>query len=193
MSDDHVKMTKTTPLQFATALLGGLFAPLIVIFLIIMLLVKIHDSHAQEKPLAMDSAEVDARIAPVGHLVIADANAVHVDMTGEQVFNAVCTACHTPGAMGAPKFGNKAMWAPRIAQGYQTLISHALSGIRQMPPRGGNPNLSDLEIARAVAYMADAGGAKFTPPAAPAAPVKPAGATPAAATPASAAPAAAQK
>ncbi len=174
MSDDHIKMTKTTPMQFTVALLGGLFAPLIVIFLIIMLLVKIHDSHAQERPLAMDSAAVDARIAPVGHLNIVDANAVHVDMTGEQVFNAVCTACHTPGALGAPKFGNKAMWAPRIAQGYQTLISHALSGIRSMPPRGGNPDLTNLEIARAVAYMADAGGAKFTPPAA--APATPAAA-----------------
>ena len=185
MSDNHIK-SKTTPLQFTLALLGGLFAPLVVIILIISLLVKIHDSHAQEKPLAMDSAEVEARIAPVGHLKVVDANAVHVDMTGEQVFNAVCTACHTPGALGAPKFGNKAMWAPRIAQGYQTLISHALSGIRQMPPRGGNPDLSNLEIARAVAYMADAGGAKFTPPdAPPAASATPAaGAAPAAATPA---------
>lgn len=170
MSDDHIKMTKTTPMQFTVALLGGLFAPTIVIILIISLLVKIHMSHAQEIPLAMNPASVDARIAPVGQLTIVDANVVHVDKTGEQVFNAVCTACHTPGALGAPKFGNKAAWAPRIKQGYQTLISHALSGIRQMPPRGGNPDLSNLEIARAVAYMADAGGAKFTPPDAPATP-----------------------
>ncbi|MHB1678627.1 MAG: c-type cytochrome [Sulfuriferula sp.] len=167
MSDDHIKMTKTTPLQFTMALLGGLFAPLIAIILIIGLLVKIHMSHAQEMPVAMDPAAVAARIAPVGQLTIVDASVVHVDKTGEQVFSAVCTACHTPGALGAPKFGNKAEWGPRIKQGYQTLISHALSGIRQMPPRGGNPDLSNLEIARAVAYMADAGGAKFTPPDAP--------------------------
>ena len=126
--------------------------------------------------MAMDAASVAARIQPVGQLNVVDANAVHVDKTGEEVFNAVCTACHTPGALGAPKFGNKAAWGPRIKQGYQTLISHAESGIRQMPPRGGNPDLSDLEIARAVAYMADAGGANFTPPAA-----MPAAGTPAAA------------
>lgn len=168
MSDDHTKMTKTTPLQFVMALLGGLFAPLIAIILIFSLIVKIHMSHAEQMSTAMDAASVDARIKPVAQLNIVDANAVHVDKTGEEVFNAVCTACHTPGALGAPKFGNKVEWGPRIKQGYQTLISHAESGIRQMPPRGGNPDLSDLEIARAVAYMADAGGAKFTPPAAPA-------------------------
>ena len=183
MSDDHIEMTKTTPLQFMMALLGGLFAPLIAIILIISLIVKIHMSHVHEMPVAMDAEAVAERIQPVGQVTIVDANAVHVDMTGEQVFNAVCTACHTPGALGAPKFGNKTDWGPRIKQGYQTLISHALSGIRQMPSRGGNPDLTDLEIARAVAYMADAGGAKFTPPAAPAVAAAPA--------PASGAPAAA--
>ncbi|MDA8328781.1 MAG: c-type cytochrome [Betaproteobacteria bacterium] len=178
MSDDHIKMSKTTPMQVVSAVLGGLLPPLIAIILIVVLVIKIQMSHSSAAPLNMDPKVVDARIKPVGDLVVADLSKVHVDMTGEQVFNAVCTACHTPGALGAPIFGNKALWAPRIKQGYQTLISHAENGIRSMPARGGNPDLSDLEIARAVAYMANAGGANFTPPAAPSAPA--ATATPAA-------------
>ncbi len=182
MSDNHIKMGKTTPMQFIMAVLGGLFAPLVAIILIVGLVMKVQASHIPDTAKQAESVEaaVDARIKPVGTLVVADANAVHVELTGEQVFNAVCTACHTPGALGAPKFGNKGDWGPRIKQGYATLISHAENGIRQMPARGGNPDLSDLEIERAVAYMADAGGAKFTPPAAPAA-AAPAAAAPAAA------------
>lgn len=181
MSHDPIKMSKTTPMQFLTAVLGSLFPPLFAIILIAVMVTKIEKGHAEAPASSMDDTEVEARIHPIGTLVAADPNAVHIDMQGEQVFNAVCTACHTPGALGAPKFGNKAMWGPRIKQGYATLISHAENGIRQMPPRGGNPDLTDLEIERAVAYMADAGGAKFTPPAAPtpAAPATSAAPTPA--------------
>ena len=176
MSDHDVKMTKTTPQQFFFALWGGLFAPIIAIALIVGLIAKIQGSHSTEQALAYNDQAVAERIHPVGAVNIVDANAVHIDKTGEEVFGAVCTACHTPGALGAPKFGDKSEWGPRIKQGYETLIKHALDGNRQMPARGGNPDLTDLEVERAVAYMANSGGAKFTPPAAPA----PAAAAPAA-------------
>ena len=65
--------------------------------------------------------------------------------------------------MNAPKIGDKAQWEPRIAQGYETLVSHAVNGIRTMPAKGGNPDLSDAEIAAAVAEMANQAGAKFDP------------------------------
>ncbi|MHB1174633.1 MAG: c-type cytochrome [Sulfuriferula sp.] len=190
MSDDQATMTKTTPQQFFVALWAGMFAPIIAIALILGLIAKIQGSHGEKDSLEFNSKATLARIQPVGQLNIVDASAPRVEMEGKQVFDAVCTACHTPGALGAPKFGNKADWAPRIKQGYATLIKHAEEGIRQMPPRGGNPDLSDIEIARAVAYMADDAGAKFTPPegAAPApgaapgaAPAPAAGAAPAAA------------
>jgi cytochrome c5 len=168
MSDHDTKMTKTTPQQFFMALWGGLFAPLLAIALIVGLVAKIEGSHSSEAALAYNDKAVEERIHPVGEVNIVDASAVHVDKEGSEVFGEVCTACHTPGALGAPKFGDKAAWGPRIKQGYDTLIQHAENGIRQMPPRGGNPDLTDIEIARAVAYMANAGGAKFTPPAAPA-------------------------
>ncbi|WP_413438197.1 c-type cytochrome [Sulfuriferula sp. GW1] len=169
MSDDHVKMTKTTPQQFFVALWAGMFAPIIAIALILGLIAKIQGSHGEKDSLEYNTKATLERIQPVGQLNIVDASAPRVEKEGKQVFDEVCTACHTPGALGAPKFGNKADWAPRIKQGYDTLIKHAEQGIRQMPPRGGNPDLSDIEIARAVAYMADAAGAKFTPPEAPAA------------------------
>ncbi len=111
-------------------------------------------------------AQVEENIKPVASVEVAVADAgPHVDKTGEEVVTAVCGMCHTAGLMNAPKIGDKGQWAPRIAQGYDTLINHAINGIRSMPARGGNAALTDGEIANAVAYMADKGGANFTPPA----------------------------
>ena len=179
MSDDHAKMTKTTPQQFFVALWAGMFAPIVAIGLIIGLIAHIQGTHGEHDSLAYNDKATDARIKPIGTVVVVDASAVRVEKEGSAVFAEVCTSCHTAGALGAPKFGDKAAWGSRIAQGYQTLIKHAEEGIRQMPPRGGNPDLSDIEIARAVAYMANDAGAKFVPPAPAAAPAA-AGATPAA-------------
>jgi cytochrome c5 len=81
--------------------------------------------------------------------------------SGEEVVKGVCAMCHAGGLMGAPKIGDKDGWAPRIAQGYDTLVQHAIHGVRMMPAKGGNPGLSDAEVARAVAYMANQGGANF--------------------------------
>lgn len=102
-------------------------------------------------------AAVEVAVAPVGP---------HTDKSGEEVVKAVCSACHTAGLMGAPKIGDKSMWGPRIAQGYETLIQHAIHGVRMMPAKGGNPDLTDGEIANAVAYMANQAGANFKAPAA---------------------------
>jgi len=76
---------------------------------------------------------------------------------GKEVFGKVCTACHTPGAAGAPKIGDKQAWAPRIAKGIATLDQHALHGFAGnsgiMPPKGGMASLSDQDVKDAVAYM----------------------------------------
>src|SRR3954452_11748228 len=110
---------------------------------------------------------VAERIRKVGTVEIRDANRPLA--TGEQVFKAQCTTCHTAGVAGAPKFGDAASWANRIKNGFDALVQSALKGKGAMPPQGGG-DFSDTEIARAVAYMANAGGAKFAEPAAPAAP-----------------------
>lgn len=72
---------------------------------------------------------------------------------GEQVYTATCLACHGAGVLGAPKFGDKAMWGPRIAQGIDTLHTNSINGIRMMPPKGGNATLKDEDVKAAVDYM----------------------------------------
>lgn len=84
--------------------------------------------------------------------------------TGEEVVAAVCAGCHAAGSLGAPKTGDKAAWGPRIAQGFEALVAAAIHGKNQMPPRGGAADLSDAEVARAVAYLANQAGADFAEP-----------------------------
>lgn len=111
--------------------------------------------------------EVAERLRRVGAIEIRDANRPLA--AGETVFKTQCVACHgTPGIPGAPHLGDAAAWGPRIGQGYAVLLEHALKGKGAMPPQGGG-DYEDLEIGRAVVYMADAGGAKFPVPERPAA------------------------
>jgi cytochrome c5 len=179
MADPHAKMTKTTPQEVVVAVVGGLLAPLLAIFLVVQLILGIQAKHVDVETSEAANKATLARIAPVATLEALDANAPRVEKSGEEVFNAVCTSCHTAGALGAPKFKNSGDWAPRIKRGYDTLVKHALEGIRQMPARGGNPDLSDTEVARAVVYMANAAGAKFKEPAAATPPAPAAAAAPA--------------
>ncbi len=113
-----------------------------------------------------DPAEVAARIQPVG------AVAIKVEggppKTGEEVYKAQCTACHAAGLAGAPKFGDAGAWGPRVGAGFAALVNSALKGKGNMGPQGGG-DFSDYEVSRAVVYMANAGGAKFDEPKAPAA------------------------
>ncbi len=85
-------------------------------------------------------------------------------MSGEQVYKAVCATCHGHGAAGAPKAGNRQAWSPLIAEGYEDLVGSALTGVRMMPPKGGAPELYDVEVARAVVYMVGLSGGKFPEP-----------------------------
>lgn len=104
---------------------------------------------------------ITARIQKVGVVTIRDAN--RAIKTGEQVFAAQCSACHTAGLAGAPKMGDTAAWAPRIKTGYDALLNSALKGKNAMAAQGGG-NFDNFEIARAVVYIANASGAKFAEP-----------------------------
>ncbi|MBT2334149.1 cytochrome c5 family protein [Variovorax paradoxus] len=116
--------------------------------------------------------EVAERLKKVGTIEIRDANRPLA--AGDAVFKAQCAACHgAPGIPGAPHLNDAAAWGPRIGQGYETLLDHALHGKGAMPAQGGG-DFEDLEIGRAVAYMANAGGAKFPMPERPAAAAAPA-------------------
>jgi cytochrome c5 len=108
-----------------------------------------------------------ARIQKIGVVEIRDVN--RQLKTGEEVFKAQCSACHTSGAAGAPKFGDATAWAPRVKTGYEALLTSAVKGKGAMGAQGGG-DLETLEIGRAVVYLANGSGGKFDEPkAAPAA------------------------
>ena len=136
-----------------------------------------------EAPAAVASV-AEENVAPVATVEVEQAAIVKVSLSGEEVVKNGCAMCHAAGLMNAPKIGDKAQWEPRIAQGYETIVKHAIEGIRTMPARGGNPALTDIEVAKAVVNMANASGASFEEPKEPAAEAVPADATPAEATPA---------
>ncbi|MDN7431493.1 cytochrome c5 family protein [Burkholderia sp. AU45388] len=156
---------------------GQLIAVIIASFAIPIVLIVLFANYANHAfrsgagTDALSDEQVAARIAPIAKVDVKDANAPRTYKTGEEVYKAVCVTCHGTGAAGAPKFGNKDDWAPRISQGFDTLLKTALAGKGAMPPRGGTSpdDVSDYEIARAIVYMANNDGANFPEPAAPAA------------------------
>lgn len=164
MADSHANMTRTSPMEVVVSIVAGLLAPLLAIVLIVMLVLDIRGS--QQADVSSEEAQkaLTERIKPFATLDAVDPTAVVVEKSGQEVYDAACVACHGSGALGAPRFENKADWGSRLGQGYDTLIKHAIEGIRNMPPRGGNADLKDTEIARAVAYMANSAGADFKAP-----------------------------
>jgi cytochrome c5 len=89
---------------------------------------------------------------------------VAVAQSGESTYKQVCANCHGTGVLNAPKFGDKAKWAPLIAEGQVTLTAHAYFGVRGMPPKGGNPNLSIEGFADALVYMVNNSGGNWKSP-----------------------------
>jgi cytochrome c5 len=81
------------------------------------------------------------------------AASIAIAADGKAVYESTCVVCHGSGAAGAPKFGDKAAWAPRIAQGKTALLAAAINGKNAMPPKGGNSNLTADEVLAAVDYM----------------------------------------
>ncbi|MEP7183852.1 MAG: c-type cytochrome, partial [Betaproteobacteria bacterium] len=122
-----------------------------------------------------DDSAVLNRIKPVGEVKLATASGPRGQLAGEQVYGQVCKTCHEAGLAGAPKIGDKAAWGKVIAQGDKVVVDHALKGIRAMPAKGGNPDLDDVEVQRAVVFMANKAGAGWKEPPSPAgAPAAPA-------------------
>lgn len=92
------------------------------------------------------------------------AGAQNPERSGKEVVDSVCAACHRTGERGAPKIGNKKAWAKLASRGLSGLSKSALNGIRQMPPHGGNPALTDTEIERAITYMVNRSGGHWAEP-----------------------------
>ena len=100
--------------------------------------------------------EAELRIQPVARVEMQKAEAVKTDgkpRSGEAIYASVCKACHETGVAGAPKTGDKAAWATRLASGMAAMLKSAANGKGAMPARGGAPDLSDDELKAAVAFL----------------------------------------
>ena len=159
--EDHASFIKT-PQQLVVVILLAFILPIAIIAMIVQL--AISGGPYDAKHPAMSDEAIAQRIKPVGQVTIVDPNAPKVIKSGAEVYKQVCQACHSTGVLNSPKIGDKGAWAKLIALGLDTLTSGAIKGIRQMPPRGGNPDLSDLEVRRAVVYMANESGASWKEP-----------------------------
>jgi len=154
-----------TPKQLIMAVVASFVVPIVLIILLANFV-----NFGGKEGAGSDGMTAEAtakRIQPVGSIEIKDVNDSATLKTGEQVYTAQCSACHAIGAAGSPKFGDEAAWAPRVKTGYDALLSSALKGKGNMSAQGGG-DFSELEIGRAVVFMANKGGAKFDEPKAPA-------------------------
>ncbi|WP_026687046.1 c-type cytochrome [Azovibrio restrictus] len=108
-------------------------------------------------PVAGSSEDAEVRVQPVAKFELKVAGAADAAASGPKdgptVYASVCSACHDTGAAGAPKKGDKAAWAPRIATGNDALYASAIGGKLAMPAKGGAANLSDEEVKGAVDYL----------------------------------------
>ena len=155
-----------TPKQLVVTVVAAFVVPIVIIIMLTNYVAS--DSRDGAGSDGMTATATAKRIQPIGRVEIKDASDATSFKTGEQVFQAQCTACHTAGALGAPKLGDLAAWAPRIKTGYDALLASALKGKGSMTAQGGG-DYNDTEIGRAVVYMANQAGAKFDEPKAPAA------------------------
>ncbi|MEO6927654.1 MAG: c-type cytochrome [Casimicrobiaceae bacterium] len=166
MPEDHQhEPLIKTPKQLAIVVALAFIVPITVIGLLSQLFTSGVSDRRE------DAAVRNMRLAPVGTVEVADPNAPRVVLSGEQVFAQVCKTCHEAGLAGAPKMGDLAAWKPRIAEGADTLFKHAIGGYTgktgMMPAKGGNPDLADDDVQRAVVYIANHSGAHFSEPAMP--------------------------
>ncbi len=189
-SHEHHTGPIKTPSQLLWTSFFAFVAP---IFVIIGLVYFVTSGNKPAMGAADPELGIAQRIQRVGSVELRDANRPLA--LGEAVYAAQCVACHAAGVAGAPKFGDAAAWAPRIATGYEALLTSALKGKGAMGAQGGGA-YRDVEIGRAVVHLANASGGKFevpqaAPDAATAAPAAAAAVAPAAVVAAAAAPAAA--
>jgi cytochrome c5 len=97
-------------------------------------------------------------------LALGSLSAFAEERSGAEVYASTCIECHGNGKLDAPRFGDTKRWKKLVREGLEDLVPAALRGQRKMPPKGGNALLSDLEVARGVVYMANAGGGRFAEP-----------------------------
>lgn len=164
--DAHATMIRT-PKQLVMVVVAAFVLPVVIIIMLVNFVAL--GERAGAGSTGMSPEAVARRLQPVGTVELrAESAGGAAARSGEQVYQVQCAACHATGAAGAPKFGDAVAWKPRIATGFDALVGSAMKGKGAMPSQAGG-DASDLEVARAVAYLSNNGGAKFAEPAAPAA------------------------
>src|SRR5512137_1015689 len=144
MSEQHSSPIRT-PKQLITIVALAFVVPVLIIVLLVKYVVGARSGGAGSE--AMTPEAIAERLRPVGTVVLAQAAGPRTLQSGEAVYKAACSACHAAGAAGSPKTGDEAAWAPRIKQGYDTLVKHATEGFKGMPAKGGNADLDPVEVA----------------------------------------------
>lgn len=142
-----------------------LVSGIVIVIAVIFFLIKLAGSGSFGDVNETTEAATQTRIQPVGQLKMGDGIPVG-ERQGDQIFNKICIQCHAADSIvpNAPKFENKGDWAPRIAQGFDTLFQHALNGFNAMPAKGGAADLTDQELKRVITYMANKAGGTFPDP-----------------------------
>ncbi len=152
-------------------------AGLLIMSLVLLLLVQYirgQTSRAVAERGPDSPAQLLSRIAPIGQVALPAEEIVAIEapepatqpvpelMSGPQVYNSACLACHGAGIGGAPKIGDPEIWAPRLAKGMTVLEDHVINGYQgeagYMPPKGGRIDLSDEEVLAAMRYMVEESG-----------------------------------
>lgn len=155
----------------AIAVFAASIGLVLIIFMLAQYAIGSYAGRARQGDASMSASVVAERLKPVGEVQV-DANAAApvavaaavsaaapavpgvagVDQ-GKTTYEAICAACHAGGVAGAPKTGDKAVWAARLAQGNDALYASALKGKGVMPAKGGNPAIADDAVKAAVDYL----------------------------------------
>ncbi|MFC3873642.1 c-type cytochrome [Neisseria musculi] len=145
-----------------TPLIGGIVILLAVLFFLVKLATGGYYSDVE----ASTPSATQTRIMPAGNVAMGDGTPVG-QRTGEQIFNKVCIQCHAADGNipNAPRVTHNNEWVPRIAKGFETLFNNALNGFNAMPAKGGQADLTDDELKRSIAYMANQSGGNLEAPA----------------------------
>lgn len=161
--DEHESVIKT-PKQLIVAILAAFIVPIIIVVLLVKFVTYGNLPNAGSD--AQTPEAIAARIKPISDIdyTFKDASAPKQLLSGEEIYKTTCLACHGAGVAGAPKVGDVAAWAPRLKEGYDKVVGIALKGLNAMPAKGGNADLDDIEVARAVVFMVNQSGGNFKEP-----------------------------